>query len=408
MTVKKKFNDSIARIPGYRERWSGALTNARALYFCYYMSLGVYLPFINLYYERIGLTGVQIGTLTALPLLLGSFTTLFWGAISDVFRLHTRILNLALLLAPLAVFMLSQTTQFYSLVPYVLAYAIVSSPIEPLLDSTALEVATTRQRTYGGLRVWGSIGWTISTLLIGTLIQKFNIRLLFYSYAIFMALTFLFSLFQPARIAILKSSLRYGWRRLMRLKILIFLISIFLLGVTMSAVNSFFSIYLDGIGAGEGMIGLAWALAAVSEMPVLIFSGAIMRHIGASGLLKVAFLMYALRWLLFSFIDTPMWALLVQLMHGLTFGALLAGGVTYIDSLAPEGLSTTAQAIFRAVSFGLSYGTGALVGGYLYDVVGISNMFRILSLVALIGLAVFWLGNRSQNKTDVTVTLGEP
>ena len=51
------------------------LFNAQALYCFYYMALGSYMPFINLYYERLGLSGVQIGTLAAvseLPVMVFS------------------------------------------------------------------------------------------------------------------------------------------------------------------------------------------------------------------------------------------------------------------------------------------------------------------------------------------------
>ncbi|HLE51892.1 MAG TPA: MFS transporter [Anaerolineales bacterium] len=397
----------MARTRGYLERSPGVLTYAWAMYFCYYLALGAFLPYINLYYERIGLSGVQIGTLAALPLLVGSVTSLFWGAISDAFHLHGRILSLALLLAPLAVLMLSQASNYYSLVPYVFAYAFMSSPIIPLLDSTALEVARTQRSTYGGLRAWGSIGWSISTLSVGALIQEFNLRIFFYCYAILMGLTFLLSLFQPARITVMRSPLGQGLRRLMRPEILIFLLSIFLLSVTMSAVNSFFSIYIYGLGAGEGKIGLAWALAAVGEVPVMIFSGKIMRRIGAGGLLKVAFFTFALRWLLFSFIDSPTWVLIVQPLHGLAFAAFLVGGVTYMNARTPEGLSTTAQAIFNAATFGIGSIIGALLGGYLYDTVGMVNLFRILTLVAVAGLAIFWLGSRAPSEVAVEITLGE-
>lgn len=74
---------------------SNPLLISGAMFFGYYMAYGSYLPFINLYYER----------------------------------------------------------------------------IIPLLDSSALEVAENKRRSYGELRVWGSIGWTLSTLLVVLLPQ---------------------------------------------------------------------------------------------------------------------------------------------------------------------------------------------------------------------------------------------
>ncbi len=386
---------------GCVERRAGGLAQARAMYFGYYMAIGAVLPFINLYYERMGLSGVQIGTLAALPVLVTSSTALFWGGIADALRWHRSILKTALFLSPVAMFMLSRVTGYTALIPFIVAYAFFSSPIIPLLDSSALEIAKAHQRTYGDLRVWGAIGWSISTWLVGTFIENFNIYWLFYSYIAFITFTFLISLFQPPRRHVLRSPFSHGLRHfLIRRRFLVFLLSIFLLSMTSGAAHNFLSLYLDGIGTGEGIIGLAWTLASISEIPVMLGSGAIIQRISASGLLKIGFLTYALRWLLFSFISNPVLALAVQLMHGLSFGAFLVGGVTYINKLSPEGLGTTAQAIFNTVSFGLGSIAGAMAGGYFYDTVGMMTLFRILSLIAVIGLAMFWLSGASEEEAE--------
>lgn len=374
--------------------------SARLLYFCYYMAIGAFLPFINLYYDRIGLSGVQIGTLSALPVLLMSAVAPLWGLMADAFHLHRGLLQAALLLAPVTIFMLSQTTYYPTLVALVLVYAIVSAPIIPLLDSAALEVSESHQRSYGELRVWGTVGWALSTWLVGTLIHKFNIHWLFYSYIVFMGVTLLGSLFQAPRIKTLQSPLYYSlYRLIINQALLLFLFGVFLLTITTGAVNYFFSLYMDRIGANERTIGLAWTIAAISEVPIMIWSGSIIRNIEARGMLLLAFIVYILRWLLYSFISDPTWVLVAQLLHGLSFAAFLVGGVTYINSYAPEGLSTSAQAIFNAVSFGIGPFVGALLGGYVYDKLGITALFQVFTLVAFVGLIVFlWSSKYSSLK----------
>lgn len=381
--------------PSERKGFGRELANIRILYLSYYMALGAFLPYINLYYERIGLSGIQIGFLSALMLSTMSLASILWGAAADRLHLHRRILNIAILLAPIAIFLLSRASNYYLLVSFVLAYACFVAPIIPLLDSAALEVARIHGHAYGEIRVGGTIGWIISVWLVGILIETFDMHWLFYAYSAFMGVTLIFSFFQPPRRESLRSPL---WKNLSLLitnpSIIFFLSSTFLVAVGTGAVQNFFSLYLDGIGAGEGIIGLAWALAALSEVPVMIYSGSLMRRIGAAGLLKIAFGMYALRWLLFSFIKSPGWALAVQLLHGLSFAAFLTAGVTYLNERTPEGLSTTAQAIFNVVSFGLASVAGALIGGYIYDTLGMAALFRIFSLVTVAGLLLFWLTAR--------------
>lgn len=376
--------------------------NTRVMYVSFYMAFGAILPFINLYYERMGLSGVQIGALTAITVSVISLSAPLWGGYADAHNRHRAVFRMALLVSPLAIALLSRADNFVGYIPFVVAYAVFSSPIVPLQDSAALEVAETHQRTFGALRAWGSFGWSISTILVGILMQKWGIAWLFYIYIIFMLITFVFSLFQPARKQVLQSTLRHGLRILLfRREILIFLLSVFLLAVTVGAVSSFLSIYLDGIGAAESTIGLAFAIASITEVPVMLYSGKIMRRTGSGGLLKVAFTTFALRWILLSYINVPEWALLVQVLHGISYATFIIGGVTYLNERTPQGLSTTAQAIFNTVVFGLGAIAGALLGGYLLDTVGMRILFRLLTLVALAGLLVFWLIDRSENKPEI-------
>jgi PPP family 3-phenylpropionic acid transporter len=366
-----------------------------ALYFGYYMALGSYMPFINLYYERMGLSGIQIGALSAIPVLVTSASVLIWGSIADAKRWHNAILHVNLVLAAGAILLLSTASTFQELIPFIVAYAFFNSPLVPLLDSSALEIAKSRQRTYGDLRVWGSIGWTISTLLVGVIIQQFNIKWLFYTYVIVMLITFLISLFLPVRTQVLKTSLARGLKGLiLDIPFVMFLISIFLVSITLGAANAFFSIYLDSIGAGEGGIGLGWAISSISEIPVMLYSGYLLRRIGSGGLLKISFITFAIRWLLYSFIRTPSLAILVQVLHGLSYATYLIGSVTLVNERAPAGMSTSALSMLNLVSFGAGAICGSLLGGYIYETAGIAMMFRTLSLIAVAGFGIFLISQR--------------
>src|SRR5574340_729216 len=126
---------------GTRRVLQPAVLVAGAMYLFYYMALGSFMPYINLYYERSGMTGVQIGTLASLPVLVGAIAASFLGGLTDAYHWHRPVLRLALILCPLSIFFLSRANSFVALIPFILAYAIFNSPIVPLLDSSALEVS---------------------------------------------------------------------------------------------------------------------------------------------------------------------------------------------------------------------------------------------------------------------------
>jgi PPP family 3-phenylpropionic acid transporter len=372
-----------------------------ALYLGYYTALGAYMPFITLYYERMGLNGIQIGILVSIPVLISTTTVMVWGGLADRFGWHSRIMRINLLLCAVSILLLSTARSFQAIIPFVACYALFNSPLVPLLDSAALNAIEGSRYSYGQLRVWGSIGWSISTVGVGFIIQHFAIQWLFYSYAAFMLVTFFLSLWLPVRSAKLQTSLRAGLKNLVGyLPFVLFLVSVLLISMTLSAANAFLSIYLDEIGTNESSIGLAWAISSLSEIPIMLFSAYIVRKVGSSGLLKIAFFAFIVRWLLLSLIRTPLLALIVQVLHGITFGGYLIGSVTYINDRAVEGIRTTALAIFNLIGFGVGSILGSLLGGFVVEAGGTVWLFRMLSLVALAGFSVFLL---SQNKSALKV-----
>lgn len=392
--------------PNPKKRTSGQILNTRLLYLFFFMALGAFFPFITLYYDQIGLSGVQIGTLSALPLIVTSFTSLFWGVLADALRLHRRILSISLLLSACTVYLISKTSQYELLIPIVLIYAFFATPITPLLDTAALDTIETNKGTFGGMRVWGTIGWIVSTSIVGAVIDRFGILWLFYSYIALLGVTFLISLGQPTRGQIPRPPLRQSLRQLLiRRTLFLFLASVFLLAIAMGTSDYFFSLYMDGLGANEGTIGLAWSISASTEIPLMLYSGTLLRTIGVNGMLSFSFITYAIRWLLFSFIQIPVWVLPVQLLQGLGFSTFIVASVTYINDHTPKSLRTTGQSLLNIVSMGLGPIVGALVGGYFYDVLGMAALFRIITIVTLLALGVFIIASRFKNKTG---RAGEP
>ncbi|MEJ2706378.1 MAG: major facilitator superfamily domain-containing protein 6 [Anaerolineales bacterium] len=375
-----------------------------ALYLGYYTALGAYMPFITLYYERMGLNGIQIGILASIPVLISTTTVMVWGGLADRFGWHSRIMRINLLLCAVSILLLSTAGSFQAIIPFIACYALFNSPLVPLLDSAALNAVEGSRYSYGQLRVWGSIGWSISTVGVGFIIQRFAIQWLFYSYAAFMLVTFFLSLWLPVHSAKLQTSLRAGLKNLVGyLPFVLFLVSVLFISMTLSAANAFLSIYLDEIGTNESSIGLAWAISSLSEIPIMFFSAYIVRKVGSGGLLKIAFFAFIVRWLLLSLIRTPVLALIVQVLHGITFGGYLIGSVTYINDRAAEGIRTTALAIFNLTGFGVGSILGSLLGGFVVEVGGTVWLFRMLSLVALAGFGVFLLSQKkSVLKVQVT------
>ena len=163
-----------------------------------------------------------------------------------------------------------------------------------------------------------------------------------------------------------------------------FLLIVFLGGMTLSIISNFLFLYLNDMNASETLMGLTLAVATISEFPVLFYSDQLLRRWRASGLLVFALLIMMVRCLAYSFVNTPGMVLLIQLMHGMSFSAMWVAGVSYANEIAPKGTGATAQGIFSGVQFGLAGVVAGLVGGFLYENIGAELMYRWVGIFGLI------------------------
>ncbi len=360
------------------------------LYFLYYGAAGAILPFLTLFYKQVGMDTYRIGILAALLPLISLFAGPLWGGLADYFHLHKRLLPMMLLATILPAVLLTQVEIFPLLVTVIIILGMFHFPIIPLADHAVLNTLGTKQHQYGRLRLWGSIGFGVSALGTGALIERTDIRLIF---VVYLTANFLGALVAFRLPAAAQFKVEHYWSSLRRLVInprwLGFLASIFLFGISSSAINNYYVLYLNALGAREGLTGLAIAVATLGEIPIFLLAPLILRRYSPTPLLLLAFSAVIVRCLLYSVIADPNLAVLVQLLHGPTFSAMWAAGVSYVNQIAPEGLGASAQGLFGATLYGLSGVGGALVGSQLFERLGPMGMFRYVGLFAAAGLALF-------------------
>jgi PPP family 3-phenylpropionic acid transporter len=366
-------------------------------FFLFYGAVGCLFPYLNLYYQRAGLTGRQIGLVTALTALTTQLASPLWGLLGDSRVLRRRLLAVAVGGCMATVLLLSAGSTLVWFIPVAIGFAFFMAPVSPLVDSTSLEVAEASQRSYGALRAWGTVGFILATLVIGRAVEMAGLKVMFAGYGVLMLGCLILSLRFPARRQEWGGPVMRGLRVLLADRVfMLLLISVFLLAAAVRASDSFFSLYLDGIGASEGVVGLSWAVAAMTEAPVVFASGALLRKLGARGLLLLGCGTYALRWMLYAQVTSPGLVLAIQLLHGFSYGAYLVGGVVFTGERAPEGLGATAQGLYAGTTMGLAGMAGSLAGGWLYDGVGVANMYRVCSLAAVLALLLMLFSARAR------------
>ncbi len=359
-----------------------------AYYFFLYGAIGCLIPYLPLYYQRVGLRGEQIGSLLGLGPLLLLVLGPWWGALGDRFNLHRQLLPLTSLAVILPVYFISLHSNFYLLLVITFVQAFFATAIGPLIDSAALEVAETVQVSYGNLRLGGSIGFSVASLAMGWLLTRWPLEWLFYGYMLNMALAALVALPLPARRSHWQAPMWQGFQRLFsQPSLALFLGAALLIGISINAAQFFFPLYVSSIGGDSNVLGIAGAVAAFSEIPVMFYASRLIQRLGGLWVgLATGAVIYILRWFALSWVTTPATVVLLQLLHGASFGLFLTAGVAYVDTQSPPGLSATAQALFIAMLWGLGAAAGSFGGGIIFERLGAPALFQSAGVIIILAL----------------------
>jgi len=359
-------------------------------YFLYFGVLGIFLPYFNLYCFHLGFSGFRIGILSAVRSVTLVLFPLVWGALADRLDARRPIYILCCFCSALIWMLYLFTVDFWPMLAITILYGIFYSPIISFLEAFSMDILGKEKKSYGRIRVWGSVSFIAAVLMLGKIIDLYSVAIIVVLILAGSLMLAIFSI-QIPDIQITKiKRLPSGSRSLLERRVLVFLFCAFLMLVSHGAYYGFFSIHLENLGFGSTFIGLTWALASTAEILVMLRSGQIFNRFSIKAVLIFSFMVAALRWLILFFAQSAAAILLSQLLHAVTYGTFHIASILYIDHLAPDKAKTLGQAVNNAISYGLGLMVGFFFNGYLYEKIGSFDLFLISCLIALCGGLLFW------------------
>lgn len=357
------------------------------VFFIFFVGYGALLPFLPVYYQQIGLPPGQIALLQSLSPLLVFLSQPIFGPLADRMGNRGRLLAGVLLATGLMGALLMLPRSFAALLPVVALFSFFRSVIVPLSDSIALGEAQRTGRSYSQLRLWGSLGFVVATNLLGFVYARYSIKLAFVVWLASMALGALIATRLPADgVKRKREPLGPSLKRLVaNRELLLFLGVTSLVQMTEAAHATFFSIHLSGLGAAAGLVGLAWGLAALTEVPVWSVLPRFVRRWGALPILTVAATFYGIRWVIYGLVGSAPFLVGLQLLQGISFALFMPVAVEEVGRLTPPELRTSGQALLGIVSGGVATVIGTMVGGMLVDRAGTALLYTVMGGVAFVG-----------------------
>ena len=355
-------------------------------YFLVFLGIGVFLPYFPLWLRHLGFDGWQIGAVMGTqPLLrwVGAIA-LAWAA--DHWRLRRRLLTITAAVGTVFFVPLLVLEDFTGVLLASSAIALFYGPVIPMLDATVMDHLERLGGDYGRLRLWGSLSFVIGALASAPLVEAF-------SPAIVPDLLLAASLgLAPALSRLPSEQVGLAFRagppwRLLTPPLAAFLAAAFLLQVSSGAWTGFFAVHTAALGLPASVPGLAWGLAVIAEIGLFFWGRRLGDRIAPTTLIVVVLGATVVRWALTAVVRTAPLVIAVQLGHAITFSAFHLAAVLLLLRLVPPERSTSGQALYGAVAFGVGGSAGLALAGVLVDRVGTAGVFAVDALCASLALA---------------------
>ncbi|KPL08718.1 hypothetical protein AMJ85_08100, partial [candidate division BRC1 bacterium SM23_51] len=264
---------------------------------------------------------------------------------------------------------MSRTAAFWSLAAVMFIYAVIYGPTLPLTNSISFSHLTNIEKQFGGIRVWGTIGWIAAGWaltgwwgFVGE-VRPSDCLLLA---AVFSLLMGIFSFFlphtPPKREGVEALAFVKAFRMLRDPNFLIFM------AISFIVITELYFYYIltapflkDSVGITEGNIPLWMTTAQIGEIITMaILLPLILPKLGVRICLALGVIAWPIRYAVFA-VGHPSWLVIASLpLHGFCYVFFFVVGQIYVDNVAPKDIRASAQSLWAVFVLGL----GAIVGGF--------------------------------------------
>ncbi|MCZ6834313.1 MAG: MFS transporter [Planctomycetota bacterium] len=408
-----------------------------AMMFLQYAIWGAWLPLLYPFLaNHHGFSNTQISTMFAVGAIGAIFAPFIAGQVADRYFATEKFLGISHIIGALMVWQLASLESFSSFLIFSLLYSIVYSPTLPLTNSLAFHHISDRDRDFGRIRVWGTVGWIVVGITIGQwllhhhtpaegsadVIAAAQIKGMsdaFRLSAIVGLVMGIFCFFLP------HTPPAKGLQKNASLEALVEikrnpLLMLFLLAVPVSCIHQFYFVHTAGFlgsfqsetatkinavfGVGGG--GLM-TIGQMSEIFVLMAIPFIAKACSRKTLLGAGLIAYAARMALFAYVTPihestgiPEVAILIlgTAMHGFCFGCFIFVAFMIVDEETTGDVRASAQSLFNLVIIGIGTIVGSYIAGGVADwatmdgAMNYTKLFSVPMWASIVCLIILFLG----------------
>lgn len=372
---------------------------ARFYYFTFMGGWGFVMPFANLFYTSLGFSGKQIGLITSTSAIVGMIASPIWVSAVKQHPLAHRILQLAILFGAVGYYFIGQQTEFLPIIFTVFLHSLAASGILPLSDSMVVLVSQESGKGYGSVRAWASLGWIISLLTAGRLVERFGYIAGFMGVSIMWTIAAMIVFFiQPHYFSTTKHlnqpnpHLRVAIQKVIQDRTLLgFAIALIAIGFLNSGVLQFENVYLAQLGASKRLISVAGILSAIVELPFMVYADRHVHRVGAHRLLLFALILTFIQRVVVLLLPTIPTIMIVRFIGGIAFSFYTISFIGLISSRTQSSETGIVLALYTVTIAGLVNIVASPVGGAIFDAIGARWLYAFSAAGYIIGAISMWL-----------------
>ncbi len=367
-----------------------------ALYACimvfYFMSMALICSYASAYLLDRGFSNSQIGLLLGISSFLtiilqqaaAAFVSKTGFSLGNLVAISFIVLAVAaalLLLFPLEGPLFAVTFG---------AVHVILNTMQPSVNSLYLGYEQQGYKiNYAVCRGFGSATFSLTALIAGQLLLHLNIRILPVLYLVpAVIFSILVSLFRAPNIQ--PENEEAGKINLFREypHFTMFLIGIVMIATAHTFVETYLLQILQRIGGDVGNLGIAVAIASITELPAMILYRRMYKKFGNRHLLMFAGWMWCLKCVLLLAAPNVYTVYGAELLQFFSYAIYVPAAAKHINHALPKSEILHGQALAgSALTAGGLIST--IVGGRLIDIIGMRPTLFIIQLISIAGVSVF-------------------
>lgn len=325
--------------------------------------------------EFLGSSAVQIGAAYSALAIATMISPFFVGMVADRFFAAQRIMGVLHLVGAVLLYLatvITDNTAFYWLI---VVYSLMYMPTIALSNSIAFQQMNDPGRQFPWIRVFGTVGWIVSGIMIGVLgIEKtpFTFQMAAIASLLLGLVSFILPHTPPkGKPASSTASAALGTEAFVLFKdrpYLIFFIAAILVCIPLSFYYGFANLFLNSVGmenaAGKMILGQISEAVFILAIPFLFNS------IGVKKMLLLGMTAWILRYVCFAYgnVDSNLWMLYAGIiLHGICYDFFFVTGYMYTEKKAGEKIKNAAQGLFTFATYGVGMFIGTWFSGFAAD-----------------------------------------